>query len=445
MATPMSTTDTSRRQVSALFTQLVIFAVAFAVLYVTTYVRVVARGYGVGGLGGVDAIEYDVLARSILAGKGVSASMFGCRPPLFPLFVAAMYALAGKHVHFVVFFQSVFGAVTVVLGYKLARRLIGGRLIALVSAALMAFEVAHVDATVTVMSEPLHNMLLFLALYWVAVFLQTGRWRALLATAVPLCLALLTRAVSTYFAVVLALVIILSKPRRWYYAVVLAALCAVPIVAWSVRNLHYRDNFSMSTSGTFILLFYKAVSVESHATGRDPHEVATDIALEVERRMDNNAITRDEIAEYPVGRVEDRATLSAQREAVSRQMAYERMTAYPAWTAIMTGVALIRQFDANPDVDVPVPLQLAVTGGELALAVVGYRWAWQHRKKLFLLLSHVVIGYYAGTSTLIFAGLYHTRYRTPYMPFILMYSAVGIVALASHVSRRHHAKHVSPS
>lgn len=418
------------------FVQFLLFILAFVILYAVVYTRVVVGQYGLGGLGGVDAIEYDVMTRAILSGEGFSQVMFGLRPPLFPLFSAAVYRIGGHHLHLLLFFQAVIGATTVVLSYKIANRLLGNRLVAILTALLVSIDVAMIDATVSAMTEPLHNLLLLMGLYWSIDFLKGERRSSILLTALFMSLALLTRSVAVYFVGVLALIIVLVRPRQWKWAGLLVALCAIPVIAWSGRNLHYRDNFSMSTSGTFILTFYKAVSVESHATGQDPNDVATDIALEIERKMGNSTITREEIAEYPVGRVEDRVTLSKQREAISKRVALERFKQYPLWTVIMTGVALVRQFDAVPDAAVPAGIQYGLLGGEFLFGAAGYWLAWKQRKKLFLLFSHAVIGYYAGITALIFAGLYDSRYRTPYWPFVLMYTALGLAAVFHLVQKR---------
>jgi hypothetical protein len=185
------------------------------------------------------------------------------------------------------------------------------------------------------------------------------------------------------------------------------------------------------------------VSVESHATGRPPEEVGIDVAWEVEQRLGNDEVTREEIAEYSVGRTENLHSNDPARQELFRTMIAERVRAYPAWTAIMTGVSLVKMFDADRTLDFPAWIQLALTAATLLLAGVGYWQAWKARRWLFLLLSHVVILYYAGTTALVISGLYHIRYRTPYMPFILMYGALGILYLYNLIVQRRAARTAS--
>jgi 4-amino-4-deoxy-L-arabinose transferase-like glycosyltransferase len=423
----------------------VIFAVALATLAVVYVLRVTVPQPSLRSLGGGDPYEYDRLAKSLLRGEGFSNIIWGLRTPGFPLFVTLIYALVGAKPYIVAFYNIIFGALVVVLVYKLAVRLLADRAVAALAALLLAFEVAHLDAAVTVMSEALHNLLLFMALFWLVVAAQTTRWRPLLAAGVAMGLALLTRPVSFYMAFILALALIVYRRELWKHAAAFVAICVVFASAWSYRNLAYVNNFSLTTTGSYTTLFYKMVSVESHATGRPPEEVGIDMAWEVEQRLGNNQITREEIAEYSVGRSENLHSNDPVRQELFRTMIIERVRAYPAWTAIMTGVSLVKMFDANRAILFPAWMQLALMAATLLLAAVGYWRAWKERRWLFLLLSHSVILYYAGTTAVVISGLYHIRYRTPFMPFILMYSALGIAYLYGLIVQRraagtiHHA------
>ena len=76
-----------------------------------------------------DTPDYDEIAHNLLAGKGfvASSNWFGhelraWRAPLYPLLLAAVYAVWDSHVAVQVA-QAVLGAVTVILIYPLTRRL----------------------------------------------------------------------------------------------------------------------------------------------------------------------------------------------------------------------------------------------------------------------------------------------------------------------------------
>lgn len=429
----MHNQKTSRSQPPQSFRDgLLLFAISLLILSVVYYFRVVISQPVVYDLGGGDAAEYDILAKHFVEERNFEHIIFALRPPLLAIFFAGIYALAGIQPYIVVFYNLILSALTVALAYKIALRLGVARRVALLAGLIVAADFAFVEVAVTMMSEPLHNFLLLAGLYWLVICLQTGRWRALLATALCVSLALLVRPITLYFAGALAAVILLYRPRRWLMAVALVALCALPVFGWSFRNLHYRDSFSFSTSGPFTALFYKAISVESHATGRDPNEVAVEIALEVEHRMGNTSITRADVEDFPVGRDADRFTTSAERERLISRMAMERFRAYPAWSVIMVGVAFVRQFIPTA-LPIPAWLQWGQVGLLLLLAAVGSYRAWRRRAWLLMLVGQATIVYYLALPSLSHAGLYNSRFRTPYVPFLAIFAALAVFWLLSIV------------
>jgi 4-amino-4-deoxy-L-arabinose transferase-like glycosyltransferase len=379
----------------------------------------------VGKLAG-DPLEYELIALSILRGEGFSHYMFGLRPPLFPLFVAGTYAMGGAYPSLAIFFQMVWGALAAVLVYKLGYRLVRRHGLAATASVLLFSDLSFPYNAVTLFSEPLHNFLLLCAMFWIAVFVQHERWSALLAAGVSLCLMLLTRTSGVYFVALLILTLLVYRPRLWQHIAALGILIALPVMGWSYRNYVYTDNFSMGTNSTFTILFYKVVSVESHASGRSPDEVAIDIGMELEHRLGNTHVTREEIAEYPVGRSEDRYSNDPARQAISKQIIRERLVAYPGWTVIMTVVSLVRQFDPIEGFLLPAVLQRIITVTYLGFAAVGVWRAIRERRWLLLVITLPVIVYFAGTTAFALSGLYDTRFRTTYMPVVMILTVYGI-------------------
>lgn len=416
----------------------ILFVVALAGMAILYYYRVVIATPIPSNLGDGDAAEYHLMAHYLVGKRDFANIMFGLRPPLLPVMIAVSYALFGEHVGIVVFFNIILAALTVVLVYKVTTRLLKDCGIAFLAAFLLSVDFAFVDANVSLMSEPLHNFLLVSAIYFLITFFETTRWKSLLLIALLVSLAFLVRPGSVYLPLALALVIILHRWRDWVKAAALVALCLVPYIAWSFRNLHYRDSFSFSTSGPFTMLFYRAVSVESHATGRDPHEVAIDVALEVERRMGNDYVTREDVENYPVGRDADRFTTSGERESLINHMALERFLEYPGWMLVMTGVSFVRQFIPSL---LPFPnwLQYAQIVPCVLFGIAGYYEAFRRTRWTYLLVTTSLILYFLALPSLVHSGLYTSRYRTIWLPFGMMYTALGInllyVLLTRYIAR----------
>ena len=242
--------------------------------------------------------------------------------------------------------------------------------------------------------------------------------------------AFLARPITVYLTVAIALIMVIYQRRLWKHALVFLLICAIPFTAWSYRNFVYANRFSVSSTTAYTLLFYKSVSVESHATHRDPEQVAIDTKLELERRL-GHPVARESIADYPVGQPEDIYGTDPVRQQVSMQFALERLRQYPAWTVIITGVSLVRLFDPSEVIPIPSWIQIAITGMEVILAalglfIVGKQW---RKYRLLLMLGPLVVAYYASLTAAVLAGLYHGRYRTPFMPFILIFAAVALVVI----------------
>lgn len=416
---------------------LLVFIFSFAILAIVYLVRVNTRPDLIVEYNTGDPSMYDWLARTVAGGRGFADIMFGLRPPAPVLWIAWFYALVDYYPTLVVVYVMVLGALSVTLMYKLVLLLTGKRSIALVTAVLLALEVAHIDTHIMLYSEPMHNFAVLCGLYWILRFFKRESWGAVIGAGFCLGVAMLSRVIASNFAILLTLLILFYRRpfRYWKQAVAFFIVCLTFYLGWSYRNYYYVDNFSLSSTGAFTVLFYKSVSVEYHATGRDPHDIAVDVKLELEERLGNTDIDIEEIRRYPVGRDEDLYLNDPERQAVSRQMAIERLLRHPAWTVIMTGVYFVRPFGANADLMLPVTIQIGLTGLMLLLAGVGYLQAWRHwrEQRLFMLITHLVIGYYAGIVALAVAGLWAVRYRTPYMPFVLMFSAIGLLWIIRQV------------
>lgn len=407
--------------------QFFVFLLALGLLHIVYFDKVERVNATVVALGGEDAVEYEQMGEQLYSGEGISGDKFGLRPPAFPLFIAGIYQLAGRQPHVVVYFQLILAALSVAFTYKLTYVLLKRHEVALLASVLLAFEVAHLDTGVTVMTEPLHNLLFLAALFCLIRLIQHEKWPWLVASALLISLAMLTRAGTVYFVIVAAFMLVMYKPRKlWRHAVVLVLICAIPYLGWSYRNQIYRDSFSYSTSGPFVLLFYRAVSVEYNATGMSSNEVAIQKVLELERRLGNTTITREEVEAYPVGRDVDRFSADAEREALMSEMAMEVFRQYPVWFGIVTVAAIIFLFVPS-NLRFPDWLHWLQSVMLLLCALPGVWIAYRKKYWLFLWVTGMSIAFFVGTNALTFAGLWASRYRTPFMPFVVMYAALGII------------------
>ena len=124
-----------------------------------------------------DALDYDRLARALLEGRGyVNARGMptSLRPPLYPAFVAAGYALGGGAVQAVRFLQATLDLGTIALTFLIGRWLFG-RGPGLLAALLISVNLGTVAATGRLLSETLFTFLLMAAVAMTVEWLRAIR------------------------------------------------------------------------------------------------------------------------------------------------------------------------------------------------------------------------------------------------------------------------------
>src|SRR3990172_2177154 len=162
-----------------------------------------------------DEVDYDRLAHSLIDGRGCvtpRGDPTSLRPPLYPAFVAAGYALTGGSVQTVRFLQATLDLGTVALTYLIGRWLFG-RGPGLLAALLISVNLGTVAATGRLLSETLFTFLLMATVAVTARWLwamREGHVQAVVAlgigTGVLLGVATLTRGIFLLYTVPLIVV-----------------------------------------------------------------------------------------------------------------------------------------------------------------------------------------------------------------------------------------------
>jgi 4-amino-4-deoxy-L-arabinose transferase-like glycosyltransferase len=231
---------------------LVIFLLALAARLLAVVVVDVATDMPQTGFSRSASSEFARLAENMLAGRGFSYFMIqgqwvpsGRMPPLYPLILAGVFMVLGKTpAAFVVvqLAQAVLGAVTAVLVYWIARRLLGpstGLLTGLIYACgypVLLYSVVEV-----------HTVSLYVLLNCLTVYLllrltespeQALRpaW-AWLAGAVMALVALSTAEALIYISLLIAWLFLACPPRRALRIALPFGLAAVLVLTpWTIRN-----------------------------------------------------------------------------------------------------------------------------------------------------------------------------------------------------------------
>ena len=187
--------------------------------------------------------NYDSMARGIVAGKGLldlGGQHTAYRAPLYPLFLAAIYRIAGYRPEMVWVVQCVIGAATAGLTFVLARAFFSQRFSWLAGLVAAVYPPLLLSCG-TLLSETLFTFLFLAALCTLAGNLWELTLRRAVVAGALLGLASLTRPIAFFFpfAVAAGMVFVsLLRRGRWQ---ILAPVCFMAcfllvLAPWAVRN-----------------------------------------------------------------------------------------------------------------------------------------------------------------------------------------------------------------
>ncbi len=219
-----TTTDDQRGNATALISVL-----AVALLARLTYWLVAARHYAPVS----DAGQYDELARNIASGRGFSlvypqlaVHPTAFRPPAYPALLGFVYWIFGASVGLGMALNLLIGLGVVALTYRVVA-VVGGPIAALVAAGTLAIYPPLLVNDLCLLTEPLSLLLMLAALYALV------RHRPLLAGLFT-GLLVLARPSAQGLALIVGLWCLWQL--GWRRSLRVAAVAAIVIIPWAVRN-----------------------------------------------------------------------------------------------------------------------------------------------------------------------------------------------------------------
>ena len=355
-----------------------------------------------------DSDEYHRIAQNIRAGAGfgLDAECQARRAPGYPAFLAACYGLFGESPRAVRVVHAVFGAATVALLFFLVKEVFGRAeaVIALSVSTIYPFFVFYCGL---VLSETLFMFgLVGLLLALVRLHSRPSVSVAILAGLSCGLITLLRASFLLFLPFLLPFWFVTAKARKRQVLpfALMATGCAMSLSPWVIRNYRIFDRFVPTT------LIVGASLYEAN----NPHAPGAPA-------MDAPWWPTERIA--GLGEYE--------KDQYLKKEAVQFIVDNPGRFLQLAVVKLLRTWNLIPNVEAyRTPLYCGISllsyGPVLALAIVGLfhtRSAWP---KAWLLLVPIV--YYSGLHS-IFVG--STRYRTPLMPFVIGFSARGVVGLVA--------------
>jgi 4-amino-4-deoxy-L-arabinose transferase-like glycosyltransferase len=379
-----------------------------------------------------DEREYNQIAVNLLV-RGEFALEAGqptsIRPPLYPAFVAAVYALFGRENYQAVrLLQAALSLANVLLLYRLGTDVLSRRA-GLWLAGLFCFYPSFLGYDNLLLTEVLFTLLLCATCLLLVWSLQRQSLGCLVLAGLCLGLAALTRSVVWLFPPVLGAFLLLawkgSLARRLVAAVAVAAAFAVTVAPWAVRNTRLQQTFvTIDTMGgrNFMMGNYRHTPL---------YRSWDAISLDGEQSW-----VAEVNATYPVVERQTQGQLDklALRQGLAFVKANPGLTLRRDLVKFFDFWGLERELLAGAargwfgSVGRPALLALTVLVlGSYALALIvgifGMVLAPPADWRVHALLL-LVIAFVCGIHTLVFA---HSRYHLPIMPLVLVYTASAVV------------------
>lgn len=195
-----------------------------------------------------DAVGYHKLALILLETCRIKNEIL--RTPIYPAFIAGIYALFGVK-PFIVLFAQIF--ISVAIGYffyKIVAQL-SNRTIANIALFIFAIEPTLILYTSFLYSEVLFMFFTMFSLYLLINGIKQNKISLFIFSGIALGLATLTRPAGQYLIIVYVLLILfyaIQKPLKIKYTALLTVFYLLSIAPWAIRNYIYYGRFQLSNT-----------------------------------------------------------------------------------------------------------------------------------------------------------------------------------------------------
>jgi len=392
-----------------------------------------------------DALEYHPLAESILQSKSFE-NFTSLRTPGYPLFVALIYSFSASSVWLVLLFQIIISLVSLYLVYKITL-LAASRKVALLAAFLFSIDTTQAVWTVELYTETLFLLFFLLSIYFLCKNIQERKNFHIVLSAIFLGVATLIRPISSLFAVVAILIILVIQEtkllKRILNGILYLLLFLIILSPWLIHNYSKHGEAKLSSISGFNLLFYNVAFTEVSKSGRTISEVRSELH-EVAVRQGADTVSRHSFANSDIytgvakeyiranffqyvkrhlmGTVNMFVGLGSQK--VAEKLHVELGTRNPEPFGgpgiFKRAINFVRgKTLAGFLIAVLLGLSLLVN---YIFAVYG-AFLFDRNKVLILILFILIILYFAALTGVV--G--YDRYRIPFMPFINILCAMGLI------------------
>jgi 4-amino-4-deoxy-L-arabinose transferase-like glycosyltransferase len=371
-----------------------------------------------------DSYGYLTLSKDLHAFASSSDPNFALgllRTPVYPLYLTATESITDSHILGPMIVQLIIGVGVVYLTYRLGLSLFG-RSVALCAAAVLAVDPLSIVYSSLMITEVLFTVFLVgsVLLLWRP---DDNRWTRGLAAGVLLGLATLTRPVSMYLSVALAVGYLVLERRHVKNAAVVALSFLIGFGAltgaWVIRNDVIGGVATISTIEGYNLLYYRAVGALEESKNVPLVEAQKEMTQQLQAKLPPHA-TPGQIdkTEQSLGETVIRNHVSGFAKETAKGGA--RLLLGPGGDEFGPATG-------GHATDLLTAYSIVYLVALYALVVVGLWSAWRLHRLRSCVMPLIVIVYLV----LISSGLdAYSRLRVPIMPFLALLAGVGVLALS---------------
>ncbi len=386
-----------------------------------------------------DEREFIGIARHLLAGDGYIGPSYRANP-ILPLYLAAMFSLFGKGLAAARIGQSLVGALTCVLLYRIGTR-VAGRTAGVVAGAVLAVYLPHIYLSGVFYVECLFTF--FIALSVLLAITAAGgahpyRWA--LACGISCGLAVLTRPVFTAVVPALCAAWIYAGWPAWRRHLAACAVCvlgcAAVILPWTVRNRVVYGRWVPVASGFYTALWQgNNVLAEGDADDR----FFWDSEPWQRRLQELDPATREHLRSTYADIERRSRALEKQlgdqflaTDQILGPVALAQISANPGHTLRLAGRKVRTLFSAFTDTDTDNAVTspgyrmaaAAVYYPVLAFAIAGALLGLRQSRAMAIIYAVVVaqVALYALLTAC-------TRFRLPLDPYLILFAAIALTRL----------------
>jgi 4-amino-4-deoxy-L-arabinose transferase-like glycosyltransferase len=241
-----------------------------------------------------DPEEYDILAWNMINHNGYNLQGLGGhftyflknrineptarRVPLYPLMIALIYLLVGRHYKAIFLVQSMIDTLVCFLIYLITKKVFDNHKAGLIASMLYFLYIPFLETNHVIMSETLYNFLFYLALLFLIHALENQKLSYFMVSGIILGLAHLTRPTVIYVVFLFIFLILWTFRKKIYIglnnSLTMLILFLIVISPWIIRNYLVFDRFIYSTSLEGENLAYEFLSSYSNITSSNNNQIA---------------------------------------------------------------------------------------------------------------------------------------------------------------------------